>query len=88
MNLALEERETHLSMTADDRSLWAVYTDDPVMARKLERAGAKLVKREKTGGRHYTIPASQVSFRKPRPAMTEAQKAEAAKRLSEARNGA
>lgn len=66
-NLTLEEQETHLSMTGDDRKTWYIYSDDPVMQRRLEAAGAEMVKEEENGcgGKSYIMPASRVKFRKP-----------------------
>lgn len=80
--LTLEERETHLNMTADNRGEWAVYSDDEVMQRRLESIGATLVKVEHGGGKHYTLPASQVTLRKPAKPMAEERKAQLAARLA------
>lgn len=64
-NLALTEQETHLNMTADDRGTWYVFSDDPVMQRRLEKIGAVITKVMKDGvGKEYTLKASQVSLRK------------------------
>ena len=78
--LTLQEQETHLSMTADDRSVWAIYSDDQVMQRRLESIGATLVKNE-GAGKHYTLPANQVTLRKPKKPMPEARKAQLAERM-------
>lgn len=67
MNLTLQEMETCLIMSADDRGTWHIYSDDAVMQRRLEAAGATLVRDATNGeGKHYTLPANQVTFRKPR----------------------
>lgn len=72
-DLTLAEQETHLNMTGDDHKTWHVYSDDPVMQRKLESVGAALVRSTKDGlGKFYTLPANQISFRKP---LSEEQKA-------------
>lgn len=63
MNLSLNEQETMLNLVADDRGTWHAYSDDPVMQRKLEAVGAVLIKSDGTG-KHYTLRANQVSFRK------------------------
>jgi hypothetical protein len=85
VKLTLAEKETHFNMTADDRSIYHIYSDDEVMMRKLESIGAKLVKTEAHGGKHYTLPASQISLRKPRAPMSEAQKAKLSRQLAKAR---
>ncbi len=85
MELTNEERETHLNLVAADRSTWHVYSDDPVMQRRLENACAVCVKVEKSGGKHYTLPANHLSFRKPRQLSDEQREALAA-RLAQARN--
>lgn len=80
--LSLEEQETHLNMSADNRGAWAVYSDDAVMMRKLERVGARLVREEESGGRHYELRADQVLIRKGKRAVSKAQGAAAAERLA------
>lgn len=73
--LTLVEQETVLNMTADDRGMWEVFSDDPVMQRKLESVGAILVRPASSGdGKFYRLPANQVSFRKP-SALTDEQRA-------------
>ena len=73
-DLTNAERETHISMCADDRSLWAIGTDDPVMARRFEAVGATLIKVRGTW-REYTLPANQISLRKPSKLTEEQRKA-------------
>jgi len=82
--LRLEEQETHLNMVADDRDTWHVYSDDPVIMARLERIGAKLVKEEAHGGKHYMLRAEQVLLRRGKPKrkpMTDEQRAELRRRL-------
>ena len=81
MNLSQQEQETHLNMTADDRGTWHVYSDDPVMQRKLESVGAVLVRTSADGvGKHYMMRANQVSFRKgEKRELSDAQRAQVAK---------
>ncbi len=74
VELTNEERETHLNMTADARGVWEVFSDDPVMMRKLERIGAQVV-REDPPGKHYRLTANQVTLRKV-PAKREVSEAE------------
>ncbi len=64
MTLTLEESETHFNIVADDRSKVFAYSDDPVFQRRLERVGAKLVKTEVSGGRHYEMSIRQLLIRK------------------------
>lgn len=74
------ERETHISMCADDRSTWTIGTDDPVMQRRFEAVGATLTC---TRGewREYTLPANQISLRNPSKPMSEERKAVQAEKL-------
>jgi hypothetical protein len=75
--LSLEEQEVHFSMSADDPGTWYVYTDYPKWQRKLEAAGATLVREEPDRlGRHYTLPAKQLSLRRPAKPLSEERKAE------------
>lgn len=73
MELTNAERETHLNLVADDRNVWHVYSDDPVMQRRLASIGA-VVEKEDGTGIHYTLRADQVLLRKGKrkaPPMTE-----------------
>lgn len=79
-SLSLDERETHLSLPASDRSTWSIYTDDPVMMKRLDRIKATLTHEHVGGGRSYTLPNKQVTLRKLRK-LTEAQRKEIAERL-------
>jgi hypothetical protein len=73
--LSNSERETHINMVADDRSVWAIFSDDPVMIRKLERVGAVLIRTVHGGGKHYTLPANQISFRNPPRVLSDEERA-------------
>lgn len=83
--LTLAEMETHLNLVGDDRNTWHVYSDDPVMMRRLETIGATVTKTEKSGGKHYTLPANQVTLRKPSKPLSAERKAQQAANLSQAR---
>ena len=63
--LTNSERETRLNMTADNRGVWEVASDDPVMQRRLEAVGARLT-RQRGETRWYTLPAEQVTIRRKR----------------------
>jgi hypothetical protein len=64
--LTLDEMETHFNIVASDRSIVEIYSDDPVYQRKLEAVGAFLVREEPDRcGKHYTLPAKQLSLRRP-----------------------
>jgi len=65
LQLSRDEMETHISQTAEERSrgIWHVYTDDPYWIRRLDERGGKLVKVERSGGRHYEIAHRQISLR-------------------------
>ena len=69
-NLSNAERETILTMQADDRSKWHCFCDDPVMAARLDKLGAKRI-REHMGGIEFELDAAQVLLRKGRKVMSE-----------------
>lgn len=85
MELSNAERETHINQCADDRSMWECYTDDPVWIARLEKIGIKPDKAIGAGFR-YTIPDNQITVRRAKKPMTEAQRVKLAKRLNDARN--
>lgn len=81
-NPTLAEMETNLSMAADDRGTWYVYSDDPVMQRRLESIGATLVRPSTNGsGKHYTLRADQITFRKGKRVLSDERKAQLANRM-------
>lgn len=83
MNLTSEERETLISLCADDRTTAYAFSDDPTMQRKLERAGAVITKVHPSGGKEYRLEARQISIRKiaAKRNMTPEQKANARERM-------
>lgn len=82
MNLTQQEQETILSMSAFDRNFWHVYSDDPVMQRRLEGIGAKIVRVASDGiGKHYQLRADQVLLRKGKRELSEDTKAQLGDRL-------
>lgn len=85
ITLTLQEQETHLNMTADDRGTWYCYTDDPVMIRRLDSIGAELTKKETYGGCHYVLRADQVLLRKGKRQMSDAQRASSAENFRKMR---
>ena len=78
MNLTLAEQETHLNMVADDRSVWHVYSEDPVMIKRLDKIA--IATRETATGKHYELDKTQVQLRKKRE-LTESQRLELLERL-------
>lgn len=61
--LTPQERECHISMSADDHSTWHVYTDDDYWIRRLDKVIPGVV----SGiGKKYEIPAKQITIRKER----------------------
>lgn len=82
--LPKEERETVISIDASNRETCIVYSSDPVYQRKLEKIGAEIIHMD-DWGKHYRLPANQVSLRKARKPLTEEQKEAAAERLKSTR---
>lgn len=67
-NLTLQEQETILTMSADDRNTWHVYSDDEVMQRRLEAIGATFIRNSGNGvGKFYELHADKVLLRKGKP---------------------
>ena len=64
VQLTLAERETHLNMTADDRSTWIVHSDDPWFWRRMDDLGIPPVKTLGYETRVYHLSARNVSFRR------------------------
>ncbi len=80
MTTTNEERETVLSMAADDRHTWHAATNDPVMMRRLDGIGAELVNtRGET--RFYRLRADQVLLRKGKRHVSDETRRAAAQRL-------
>lgn len=77
------ERETILNMNADDRTQWIVFSDDPVLQRKLEKICATLTE-DRNGSRFYTLPAACVLLRAARVKriLTAEQREKLAQRLA------
>lgn len=83
MKVSLEEMETHLNMTADDRGLWHGFSNDPVWQRRWEDAGAIIVKISPDGkSKWYTMTSRQVKFRRE---MTEEKRRQQAERFRQYR---
>jgi hypothetical protein len=84
MRLKLDELETNINMTGDDRSKWILVSDDPVMINKLNKIsiGTKL---NNSTAYEYTLDASQISIKKKR-VLTEDQKRKSKERLLEGRS--
>lgn len=76
--LTLAERETRISMMADDRSTWSIGSDDVVWQARFEAIGATLVS-QVGEWKEYTLPANQISLRNPSK-LTDAQREERAER--------
>lgn len=67
--LTNEERETHLNMTADDRSAWKVFSDDPVMIARLDKISTAY--KSTANGRWYRLTAGQVTLKKERAELSD-----------------
>ena len=85
-DLLLEERETHINQTANDRSKWIIYTDDPVWINRLDKMlGNDEVTRTANGiGFLYVVPVSYVRVKPPRK-LSEEHKAKLREQLAKRR---
>ncbi len=83
-NLTTSERETILTQTADDRSTWHLFTDDPTMARRLDKLGAARLP-SRPGTAEFELSADQVLIRRGKRSTSAANAAAAGQRLAAAR---
>lgn len=66
MKLMLEEMETHFNVSADNRGIFHVHSDDPVWQKRLEGIGLEAIKVSADGtSKEYLLPANQLKLRKP-----------------------
>lgn len=80
------ETESALMQTADDRSVWRMYTADPVVIRKMEAIDAELLRDyDDHQGKLFLVRADQVIFRRGKRQLSETSKAALVERLHEAR---
>ena len=77
--MMLTEQETHLSMTADDRQTWEVFTDDPVMMGRLDKIADAI--KTVGEGKVYRLRADQVLLRKGKRAVSDEQRRKARQRM-------
>ena len=83
-NLTNEERETLFNQTADDHSIWAVATNDPMWIARIEKLGFAPTKiRGET--RWYSVPDDFVHIRAKRQ-VSEAQRMATKERFAVARD--
>lgn len=80
-NLSNAERETILTMVADDRNRWHCFCDDPVMAARLDKLGAKRI-REHLGGVEFELDAGQVLLRKGKKPVSDEARQKARERMA------
>lgn len=84
--LSLEETETVIQQTADNRNEWTISTDDPVQQRRYEKLEIEPFYISADGQfKQYKINDNQLTVRrKPKP-MPEEQRKALADRLAEVR---
>ncbi|CAN5771733.1 hypothetical protein BH10CHL1_BH10CHL1_24310 [soil metagenome] len=83
--LSLAERETHLSMAGDDHNTWVVFSDDPVLMRKLDKIGEII--RVVGAGKEYKLGANQITLKATPKPLSEARKAQLAQQARTMRQG-
>ena len=79
-----DERETHINLSAADRTKWEIACDDPVMIARIEKAGHKPV-RVKGEVKFYEVPYAAVLLRKGKREVSEATRQAMAERLKNLR---
>jgi len=68
-DLGLDEREIHISQSADDRSVFTIFCDDPVWIERLKKLGIQEDPERRTAdglGKYFILPANQLTIRKKR----------------------
>lgn len=75
--LTLEEQETLIHMSATNRGVWEVYSDDSVLVGRLDKI-ATAYKENGHGGKWYRLEAGQIRFR---PVLSLEQRAKLAANL-------
>lgn len=76
-NLPLDERETTITQTGDDRSVWRVFSNDDVWIRRLHAKGARIVKWD-AWGVYFDMDDNQVRIFRP---LTDEQRQRLAEKL-------
>lgn len=69
-SLKLDEQETTFTQTADDRSVWRVFTNDPVWINRLVKKGATLIRIDEYGAA-FALEENQIRVFQP---ITDAQR--------------
>lgn len=85
--LSLEERETNISIMASDRTTVTVYSDDPVMIKRLDRIALSPGK-SVGAGKVYVLTSKQLTLkpiRKPASQETREKRALILKKAREAK---
>lgn len=63
MTSTLEERETHINQSADDRKVWEMATDDPVWIARMKKLGF-VPSRIKGETYFFVLPDNQLTIRR------------------------
>lgn len=82
--LTLEEMETHYNISAVDRHIVEVTSDDPVEQAKIEKVGC-IAYRVDGETKFYRLPRNQFSLRNPPKPMSDKKRRILAERLAKAR---
>lgn len=86
LQLSLEETETVIQQTADNRSEWIVSTEDVVFQRKMERLGIESIYVSNDGQfKQYKLTLHNIAFKKGKRVISEETRLQLASRLREAR---
>ena len=85
-DLTNEERETHYNISAANRHIVEVTSDDPVEQRAIEKVGG-VAYQVRGDTKYYRLPRNQFSLRNPPKPMPEEKRAALAERLAKMREG-
>lgn len=81
---SLEETETALTQSADNRGEWHVFSEDIVFQRKMERLGIQPTYISKDGlTKEYTLTSDNISFKKGKVELSPEEKERRSIRMKE-----
>lgn len=84
--LTNEERESHFNISAANRHIVEITSDDPVEQAKIEKVGCVAYQiRGET--KYYRMPRNQFSLRNPPKPMSEEKRQQLAEQLAKMREG-
>jgi uncharacterized protein len=79
--MGLEEKETHINQSADDRKMWEIFTDDRIRIKEYKQKGLE-IKKQVGKGCVFILPDSQLTVRKKSKKLSKEEHSRRTSRLS------